>query len=306
MHKQSQPLVSVIMPIHNAGKFLVPAIESIVKQTYPRIELLLVDDRSTDDSYAVMKAYRKQYPKLIRLLRTPTKTNSAGNGATNFALPHAKGEFIARMDADDVSLPRRIEKQVKYMTAHPGVVVCGTQALVIDGNGRTTGKKVMPTDSDDIYRQYGILHPIIHPSVMIRRSLLPNRDRIYAMKWDVNDDYYTFFTLLSAGKFVNLPETLLKYRVHGKNLSFIRPKEKFMNSVKIRFEALTKLNYAMTPGAFALMILQLLVVPLIPEKLIVPVYLLVRGMSRQNRQPADKKPSWRERIRFPRFRIGYT
>lgn len=267
------------MPVYNAGKFLGPAIDSIVAQTYKKIELIIVDDASTDDSWKTVRAYKKRYPKLIRAYRVTKQTNSAGNGATNYGLTKARGQFVARMDADDISSPTRIEKQVAYMLANPGTILVGTQAKVIDKNGKTIGLKTMPTTHEAIYHQFGILHPIIHPSVMIRRSLLPNPDRIYAMKWDVNDDYYTFFKLLNHGRFANLPEYLLKYRIHGKNLSLINPKEKFQNSVNIRLEAVKQLGYQLSFGAMAVMLLQYIVVSLIPAGLIVPTYMFIRGMT---------------------------
>lgn len=267
------------MPVHNAGKFLVPAIESCIKQTYKHIELLLVDDRSTDDSWKVIRAYKKKFPKLIRIFRTKVKTNSAGNGATNFALPHTKGVYVARMDADDVALPKRIEKQVAFLESHPLTILCGTQALIINGSGKITGTKTMPTTNAAIYRAYGILHPIIHPSVMIRRSMLPNKNKIYTMKWDVNDDYYTFFSLLQYGQFANIDEYLLKYRIHGKNLSLQHPKEKFMNSVSIRMEAIKKFHYNVSIGALIIMAVQWTIIFLLPETLIVPLYMAIRGMN---------------------------
>lgn len=277
--RQSLPLVSVIMPVHNTEKFLAEAIQSIVDQTYSNLELLVVDDASTDNSLKIAKQFAKKYPQIVKSYRTPKQTNSAGNGATNYGLQFARGEFIARMDADDIAHPERIAKQVQYMRKHPQVIVCGTQAQVIDGDGKVTGTKTLPLTHADIYQQYGVIHPMIHPTVMIRRSLLPDPQRIYEMKWDVNDDYFTFFTLLQYGEFVNLPQLLLKYRIHGKNLSLINPKQKFFNSVRIRMEAIQRLGYRISPKALVTMIAQLVIVTLIPEKLIVPMYMFLRGMS---------------------------
>ena len=273
------PLVSVIMPVHNTERFLPEAIESILRQTYQRIELLIVDDCSTDSSWNIIQSYKKRFPKQIRVFRTKVKTNSAGNGATNFALPYAKGEFIARMDADDVSYATRIEKQVAYLLTHPLTILVGTQARIIDGNGKITGTKNMPTTNKAIYRMYGIIHPMIHPSVMLRRSMLPDRNKIYAMKWDVNDDYYTFFSLLPYGQFANLSEYLLKYRIHGNNLSLQHPKQKFMNSIKIRMEAIKKLHYAIPFDSLMIMTMQFIIVSLLPEQIIVPLYMGFRGMN---------------------------
>lgn len=284
MKAKKQPLVSVIMPVYNAGVFLVPAIESILRQTYKHIELIIVDDASTDDSWKTITKYRKRYPKRIRAYHVEKQTNSAGNGATNFGLTKARGSLIARMDSDDVSYPTRIEKQVEYMVANPATILVGTQATVIDKRGKIIGNKVMPTSHEAIYRQFGIVHPMIHPSVMIRRNLLPNPNKIYAMKWDVNDDYYTFFRLLNHGLFANLPEQLLKYRIHGKNLSLTNIKEKSLTTTQIRIDAVKKLNYSMSFLSICMMVVQLLVTTLIPNSILEKIYPVLRGMDQQPRK----------------------
>lgn len=290
--KKTTPLVSVIMPVHNAGDYLVEAIESILRQSYRYLELIVVDDMSTDNSWEIIQRYERTHPKKVRAVQTVKQTNSAGNGAMNYGFRYAKGDYIARMDADDIALPTRIEKQVKFLLDHPEVILLGTQAYVIDKNGKKVGKKLMPTDHEHIYRQYGVFHPLIHPSVMIRRSMLPRKDKIYEMRFDVNDDYYTFFKLLNYGKFANLKECLLKYRVHGKNLSLTRPKAKFLDSVQIRFVAMKKLGYRMSVQSFLLMLTQIAVVLMVPEKVIVPLYLFVRGI---------KQPQFKMKVSLPQL-----
>ncbi len=273
------PLVSVIMPVHNAGRFLVSAIESILNQTYPRIELLLVDDQSTDGSWKMLKAYKRRFPKNIRLFRTPTKLNAAGNGATDIGLSHAKGTFMARMDADDVALAKRIEKQVAFLVSHPDVLMVGTQATVIDHRGRRVGVKRVPTAHEDIYTSYGLVHPMIHPSIMVHRSLLPNPNKLYYHKWGVNDDYYTFFKLLQYGRFANLSEPLLKYRVHGGNASLGDVKQTIKNTIGIRLEAVTRLGYPLTVPMIGAMILQGMVALLMPSRALNALYPIARGMK---------------------------
>lgn len=277
--KTSTPLVSVIMPVHNAGCFLVPAIESILKQTYKHIELIIVDDGSRDNSWKTIRAYQKRSAKIIRAYHTEKQLNAAGNAATDIGLSHAKGDFIARMDADDIAHPKRLEKQVAYLLSRSATILVGTQATVINTRGKVIGTKTVPTDHEAIYRQFGIIHPMIHPSIMVRRSLLPNPNKLYLNKWGVNDDYYSFFKLLNYGEFANLPEYLLKYRVHEKNASLQNPKEKFINSVRIRWEAIQKFNYRMSSLALIILLVQLLMVGLLPERLIVPLYMLLRGMT---------------------------
>ncbi len=273
-----KPLVSVIMPVYNGDQFLVEAIESILNQTYKNLELIVVNDASTDNSLLIAEKYQRKHPQRLRVFTTSKQTNSAGNGAMNYGFTKSRGELIARMDADDIAHPSRIEKQVIYMQNYPETIVLGTQAIVIDKYGKVVGKKNMPTTHAEIYRQYGIFHPMIHPSVMIRKSLLPRQDRIYEMRFNVNDDYYTFFKFLNYGQFANLPEYLLKYRMHGKNMSLSQPKAKFIDSIKIRIVAIRHLQYVLSMKALLCMIGQVMVVLPIPERLIVPLYMLVRGI----------------------------
>lgn len=289
MKLQTQPMVSVIMPVHNAGKFLRPAIESILVQSYTRFELIIVDDGSTDDSWSIIRKYKKQYPGLIRCLRTKKQLNSAGNGATDLGLSLAKGVYVARMDADDVAKPKRLEKQVAYLEQHTDVILVGTQADIIDANGKTIGIKRVPQDHETIYAKYGVVHPIIHPSVMVRRSMLPNKQKLYLHKWGVNDDYYSFFKLLNYGKFANLDERLLKYRIHGNNLSLTGIKGKFFNTYHIRLEAIKHFQYQMPISSLVIMMTQAMVVSLIPNILLEKWYPVLRGM---NKKPFTNMHTW--------------
>jgi len=273
------PLVSVIMPVYNAAEFLVEAIESILNQSYRNFEFLIVDDGSTDDSWKIIKKYQNKFPKLLKTFRLKKNINAAGNGAVNAVLPEAKGEFIARMDADDVAHPQRLEKQVNFLLEHPEIILVGTQAKVIDPKGKTIGKKSYPLVHEEIYKKYAEVHPIIHPSCMIQRTLLPNGNRLYEMRCGVNDDYYTFFRLLNYGKFANLPEYLLSYRIHKDNSSLKNLKEKYANISKIRKLAQEKFGYKVSLKAKALILLQDVLVNFIPEEMLVTVYLFIRGIN---------------------------
>ncbi len=285
-----KPLVSIIMPVHNAGKFLVPAIESILQQTYTAMEFIIVDDGSTDGSWKTIQSYRIKYPDRIKAFRTKKQLNEAGNGAMNVGLMKAKGRFIARMDADDMSHPRRIEKQVAYLLAHPDTILVGSQATVIDKHGKTIGTKRVPTDHDDIYNQYAIVHPVIHPSVMINRSLLPNPNKLYSCRFGINDDYYTFFKLLNYGKFANLEEPLIKYRLHGGNTSLVRLKHCFWNITKIRYEAIINLGYIAPWYVFLMILAQTMLIALLPEGVLRELFFYARGLKKLS-------------IRFPNFRF---
>ena len=279
--KNAKPLVSVIMPVYNAGSFLHEAIGSILSQTYRNFELIVIDDASTDNSWKIISQYKKQYPRKIKAIRLKRNLNKGGDAAGNVGIELAKGEFIARMDADDISVPIRLEKQVKYMQENPKCSVLGSNAYVIDRNGRPVGEKKVPLEHDKIYDEYFVFHPMIHPSVMIRRSSLVNLGTLYDLPLDANNDYLTFFKMISGGyRFANLEDKLVHYRIHGKNDSLTHTKKKFVNSLKIRFLAVTKFGYRPSFKGVVKLFGQALLVLSLPERVIVPLYLLMRGISK--------------------------
>lgn len=289
-NQNNMPLVSVVIPTYNAEKYLAEAIDSILWQTYQNYELYIVDDASTDGTVDIIKQYQKKYPKKVKAIFLKENTNAAGNAGMNIAYPLLKGKYIVRMDADDIAYPKRIEKQVKFMEKHPDAILLGTQGTVIDGQGKVIGDKKFPISNQAIYKEYFILHPILHPSVMFRKSLIPNKDYIYENKWGVNDDYYTFFNLLQYGKFYNLPESLLYYRVHGSNSSLQNLKQKFINTLNIRFQAIKKFNYKPSIKGIILMLAQCLLIGLIPEKLVLPVYFFIKGVRNSEKSNFNLNP----------------
>lgn len=277
--KQNQPLVSIVMPVYNAQAYLNEAITSVIRQTYQRFELIIIDDCSTDASWKIIQKFQKRYPQKIKARRLKFNMNAAGNAAVNIVFPKLKGKYIARMDADDISEPTRIEKQVAFLEKNPDVILVGTQSHIIDENGDKIGDKIFPVTPDKIYREYFTFHPILHPSVMIRKSLVPQKEYLYENLYSINDDYYTFFKLLQYGKFSNINEQLLHYRMHKANTSLQKPKRKFVTSLIIRYEAVRRFHYRPTLKALFLIPVQTFIIFLLPEKYIVPFYFLIRGIT---------------------------
>ncbi|MBI2612148.1 glycosyltransferase family 2 protein [Candidatus Gottesmanbacteria bacterium] len=276
---KTKPLVSVIMPVFNAEKYLRAAIESILSQTYRNFEFIIVDDASTDSSWEIIRSFKKKNPKMIRAISLKKNLNNGGDACANEGFKMAKGKYIARMDADDIAHPKRLERQVLYMEKNKDIILLGTQAYVIDKDGRVIGNKSEPLEHEAIVSNYFIFHPIIHPSVMIRRSLLPKRKSLYTIKYNANNDLLTFFKLLRFGRFANLSEKLHYYRIHGKNDSLINPKEKFFNTIRIRLYAWRNLAYKPTPKAIFYNLAQLMITLLFPSSFITSLYMWWRGLS---------------------------
>lgn len=274
--QNDNPVVSVVMPVYNGETFIGEAIESILSQTYQNYELLIVNDSSTDSTGKIIEYYQKLYPQKIKTFNIREKGGAFA--AINSVLKKCEGKFIALMDSDDISLPDRLRNQVRLLENNPEVIVTGTQAIVINKNGKEIGKKKAPQEDQQIKTEFAFSHPMIHPSCIIRKSLLPNKECIYENKYGVNDDYYTFFKLLNFGKFANTDEVLYEYRIHSDNSSLKNLKRTLFNTIRIRLDARKSFHYQLPVSAFLSMLALQITLNLIPEKFILNFYLLIRGI----------------------------
>lgn len=221
----SAPKITVLMAVHNGGKFLREAINSILNQTYSDFDFLIVNDASTDDTLDIVNSYRDNR---IRLLHNQRNIGLAAS--LNLGIDRARGEYIARMDCDDISLPKRLERQVKYLDSNPDICVCGTWAEVIDDQGAKVRDRPMPTGRALQLRLW-LTSPVIHASAMIRRHQLGNTR--YDPSLACAQDFDLWFKLRKKCKLDNIPEVLLKYRVHHDNISQQRKVEQLKNSYTI-------------------------------------------------------------------------
>ena len=148
MDKIDKPLVSVLMPIYNCEHTLEAAIDSIIMQTYSNWELIVCNDCSTDKSYAILHQYKKRLKDKMIILKN--RTNSRIAYTLNHCLQYAQGEYIARMDGDDLSIPDRLEKQVCFLMTHPEYDLVGSQMISFDATGdkEIRGVKEIPQKSD--------------------------------------------------------------------------------------------------------------------------------------------------------------
>lgn len=273
-----QPLVSVIMPVYNAGDYLVDAIRSIMGQTYKNFELIIINDASKDNSLEIIQKFQKRYSKKIRVIDLQRNLNRGGDMCANEGLKIARGKYIARMDADDISLPKRLEKQVAFLEKHRSYFLVGSNAYVIDQNRNIAGEKLEPKTHREIFESYFTFHPIIHPTAMYRR-IFKGKRFFYKLKYSANNDYYTFFQLICSNhKFYNLQEKLLYYRIHGKNDTFVHVRRKFLNTLRVRFEIMTKYHYNPTSKQMFVCIAQAVALLLLPERISTFIYLVSKGI----------------------------
>ncbi|MDR2410364.1 MAG: glycosyltransferase [Bacteroidales bacterium] len=225
------PLVSVIIPCYNCEKYVKEAIISILNQTYQNLEVIITDDCSTDTTYKILEEIASGDSR-IRLFR-----NDKNKGVTktlNAMLDEANGTYIARMDADDISLPKRIEEQVKFLQTHPDYGICGCSVWHIDKDGKKIGKSLLPFSNSDIQYYKIFSSPFYHPAVMIISSL------ILKERYDENflcaQDYELWIRLLKKTKAENLPKILFCYRFIETSISGNR------HTKRIQIEMLKKLQ----------------------------------------------------------------
>jgi glycosyltransferase involved in cell wall biosynthesis len=205
------PTVSVVMPTYNPGRYVAEAIGSILGQTFADFELLISDAGSTDGSLEVMRRIAGADAR-VRLLVRP-KTGIVG--ALNELLGLARGELIARMDADDVAMPARLGRQVAYLDEHPECVVVGSRVTIIDPDGQplTVLTDMLTHEQIDRGLLAGIGASLYHPSVMYRKSVVLGIGA-YRDIYDEAEDLDLFLRLAEVGRVANIEEPLLKYREH--------------------------------------------------------------------------------------------
>jgi glycosyltransferase involved in cell wall biosynthesis len=272
---KEKTLVSILMPVYNAEAYLSQTLESIQSQTYQNWELFAIDDWSTDKSYDVLLDFAKK-DKRIKVYRNGKHRGVAG--AANLALSMIKSDYVARMDADDLMHPERIEKQVKFLKDHKNVVVVGAQCILIDKNGQKIGEKKFPTKNNEIIKMIFRSIPIQQPSMMINRSLLPEDFIAYDQSKNTAEEVELLFKLFKYGQAANLPDFLHFYRLHDKNTSLKDPKKTFYLTFLTRLKYTHKVNLSNLFFNF----LQLTVVFIVPRKLIFPLYSLWRNQKLLN------------------------
>jgi glycosyltransferase involved in cell wall biosynthesis len=275
--RTENPLVSVVMPVYNAAPFVKQAVESILTQTYKNFEFIIIDDASKDNSHEIVKKLARR-DKRIRLLRNK---KNIGIGATmNKLLSEVKGDFIARMDADDVAYPTRLEKQVNYLLENPDVGIVGSFMNEINEKNEFVATREVPLIHEEISEQFMTMQAIQNPTLMFNKNLVLKEELYYKDTLSPVDDLDFYFRQLWYVKFANIPEYLMSYRKHSSNSSLKDIKKTFKLSLKVRIDAIRKYGYKPTFRGIITVFAQLVVVNLLPNKWIYPVYSLLRGMKK--------------------------
>lgn len=209
--EQEVPILSVLLPVYNAEKYLAAAIESILQQTYSDFYFIIINDGSTDNSLSIIQSFANQDSR-IQLIN---RENKGLVYTLNEGLSLIKTPYVARMDADDIALPIRFEKQMQYMLHNNDCLLLGTRVIIIDSDGDEICEMGDYFSHEEI--DQGLLDKkgqlIYHPSIIFQKKIVDQLGG-YRSKYPHVEDLDLFLRVSEQGKIENLREPLLKYREH--------------------------------------------------------------------------------------------
>jgi glycosyltransferase involved in cell wall biosynthesis len=205
------------MPAYNAERYLAPAVESVLAQSFADFELFILDDGSSDGTGAILAQFARRDSRI----RVFTRSHVGLTRALNEMLAAANGEYVARMDADDVCLPKRLAVEVAYLDAHTEVGLVSGNYFIIDAAGKVVGGLGRSQGLTGAQVEWALYweNPIVHPSVMFRTALVRECGGYPEGHLHYADDYHLWFTLLALTKIVVLHEPLLLLRKHDQNVT---------------------------------------------------------------------------------------
>jgi glycosyltransferase involved in cell wall biosynthesis len=204
---ENNPTISVVMPAHAQVKYIEDAIQSILNQSWADFELLVINDRLSQDAVTRIERISSSDQRVKFY-----KSDGAGiSEALNKGISLSKGKYIARMDSDDISEKFRLEHQVLFMQSHPEVGILGTQINYISQDGKQTGQSRFPTSHKKIAKELSFYNCIAHPTVMIRKSVIDIIGQ-YDSKYDGSEDYELWIRAIEKTSIRNLGTPLLQYR----------------------------------------------------------------------------------------------
>jgi len=214
----SIPAITVLMPVYNSERYVAEAVKSILDQTFRDFEFLIINDGSTDDSIDIVREFSD--PR-IRVINTENQGVAA---ALRLGVEIAKGAYIARMDADDESLPNRLEIEKRCLDEHPEIVVVHGSVENISSEGVPIFLKRDEGHSNIVTKWLlNWKNVLIHSTVMLRAAVLKEHDLNYRLEMNRAEDFDLWNRLAQVGDFMYLPDVLIKYRVHTENVSNSTP-----------------------------------------------------------------------------------
>lgn len=222
----SAPQLSVILPIHNGGKYLRDAIQSVMQQTFQDFELIAIDDGSTDNTLQILQEFKDPRVRIF------SQENSGLVTTLQRGMRLACAPLIARMDHDDKCMPNRFALQVQFLQEHPEVGVCGG-AVILESNGRQRVARFPETDTG-IRWLFCFTSSIVHPAVIFRKTVIEQVNGYrQSEESNLTEDYDLWVRLTPITKFANLHQPVLMLRKHGKNITISSSQKHLRNSQRI-------------------------------------------------------------------------
>lgn len=215
MSNEKRPLISIVMPLYNSAEYLKEAIDSILAQTVKDWEFIIVNEFGSDDgSREIVESYANNDSRFVFVQNTERLRIAA---SMKVGLKMARGKYIARMDADDISLPERFEKQVEFLEEHPDIVMCGVQ---VETFGTNAFDWKLECDEKKLSSNILFYSPSVHPTIMLRKSFLEKYNLEYNKDYTASEDYDFFSRICEYGKVANLNEILFRYRLMENNATY--------------------------------------------------------------------------------------
>jgi len=233
--KSKDPEVTVLMPVYNGERYLNEAMDSILKQSFGDLEFLIINDGSEDGSAGIIKSYDDPRIRLVN-----NGCNRKLIYTLNRGISLARGDYIARMDCDDISLPERIARQVAFLDAHDKVGICGTWVRSTGETDDVTFK--YPTKDAEIRSRLIFESPFAHPSVMMRKASLETSGLLYDEAYPHAEDYGLWQSAMNRFEFANIGDVLLLYRLHDNRICRTKGGEQKRSSDAIRLKQIESLG----------------------------------------------------------------
>jgi len=241
---KKEPLLSVVMAVYNSEKYLSTSIKSVLSQTYPHFELIIVNDGSIDGSESIAREYIAKDKRIVYL---KNEVNAGQSATRNRAIKCAKGDYIAIVDSDDICIPSRFEKQVNFLNKNKNIDVLGSWYCLFFNNVIDECTTIVSANADDIYNGKP---PVHNPTCMIKRDIFLNYGW-YDSKYDNAEDYELWLRWFSQGvHFENMPEVLYKKRNHSGSVSVSNIKKQIYLMLKIDLIAIFKYRVRLTTSGY--------------------------------------------------------
>lgn len=266
------PKVSVITPAYNASAYINEAIESILNQTLNDLEFIIIDDCSTDDTWHIIQQYARRDTRIIAE-RNPDNLGIAGNRNKGVLL--AKSPYIAWQDADDISIPTRLEKQYRFMETHPAVGILGGYLHFFDDKGYSSVRRYCQQD-ENLRRSIFRYSPVPQPAAMIRRRCF-DEVGLYDLNCPPAEDLDMSFRIGMKYQFANLPEVLVHYRENVQSATFTKLKVTETRTITIRRRYARSGQYKITYPDAVYNLVQTVALNVLPAKWKIRLFNLLRN-----------------------------